>query len=145
MSLISLQADILTEGTYRFMEESVTKPTLLLVDDEVPVREFIQMLLEGEGYQILTADDGKTALDVYDKFQSEIELVISDMNMPHIDGEQLFFELKNRNPALKFIAISGYIQQDKIDQLNLNESVKIITKPFSIDVLLKQVATSLAT
>jgi len=143
MSLISLQADILTEGTHHFMKEISTKPTLLLVDDEAPVRDFIQMLLEGEGYQILTAVNGRDALETYNRFQSEIAMVISDIHMPNMNGEQLFSELKSRNPSLKLIAISGYAFTHKKEGISDENEIAFIAKPFSIDVLLEQVATML--
>lgn len=144
MSLISLQADILTEGIFCNMEEVALKPTFLVVDDEEQVRDFIQLLLEGEGYQILTAENGQVALEIYEHFQSEIALVISDIHMPKMDGLQLFSEIKARNPSLTVILMSGFQVQNSAEKLGISDTITVIEKPFSIDILLEAVATVLS-
>ncbi len=139
MSLIALQADILTKGNSDVTDAAASKGTILLVDDEASVRDFVQLLLEGEGYQVLIAGDGEEALAVYDDFGTDIGLVISDIKMPRMDGVELYKRLSARNPDLKFLAISGFMIPESLNQLTEWGLLDIIRKPFSIEILIQKV------
>jgi len=108
------------------------------------VLEFVQTLLEGEGYQVLAAQDGEAGLRVYEQYQPEIALVVSDINMPTMNGVDLFYALRKRDPNVKFIAISGYVVPDSVAQMKEDGLLEIIRKPFSIESLLNRVKKLLA-
>lgn len=144
MSLIALQAEILTKGNKNVYDLATTKQTILLVDDEESVRDFVQMLLEGEGYQVLVAANGVEALEIYDRFSSEIGLVVSDIKMPKMDGVALYKALSARNPEVKFLAISGFMIPEAFNQLTKWGLLDVIRKPFSIEVLIQKVEAILA-
>ncbi len=143
MSLIALQADMLTKGISNVDEQEIPRRTILLVDDEESVREFVQMLLEGEGYQVLVAGDGEEALALYDQYQNEIELVVSDIKMPKMDGVALYKALSARDRHIRFIAVSGFMIPEALNQLTTWGLIDIIRKPFSIEVLLQKVEAML--
>ncbi len=143
MGLIALQADILTKGKFGVSEKINLNSTILLVDDEKSVRDFLQMLLEGEGYQVLTAGNGEVALDVYSNYQSDIALVISDIKMPKMDGVALYRSLSEHNPKVKFIAVSGCLIPETINQLTTWGLIDVMRKPFSIETLLQKVEAML--
>jgi two-component system cell cycle sensor histidine kinase/response regulator CckA len=88
-----------------------------------------QARLEYLGYRVLTATDGKKALEIFDQSKGAIDLVISDIVMPEIEGITLFRELQKRSPNVKMVLVTGYPMEGYQEIMNLG--VKIIQKPFS--------------
>ena len=84
---------------------------LLVVEDEDLLLEMIQLLLETHGYTVMTTKDGIEAVNVYRQHANEIALVISDMGLPKLSGENEFKTNKEINPAVKMILASGYFEQ----------------------------------
>ena len=80
-------------------------PTILLIDDNEDFRETLGELLEMEGYQVVEAADGKVGTDLYKK--NAIDLVVTDLIMPNQDGIKTIVELKEDDPHVKIITISG--------------------------------------
>lgn len=93
--------------------------TILLVEDEPDVLEVGRAMLAYLGYQVLTASDGHRALELYEKHQDEIALVISDAVMPEMEGKELFRALKAKNPDVKMVMITGYPMQTERDTAQL--------------------------
>jgi CheY-like chemotaxis protein len=81
---------------------------ILLVEDAPSVLKATKTMLEYLGYQVLTASNGRTALQMYEQHQSKIGLVLTDITMPDMDGLALSQTLHKRNPTLKVVAITGY-------------------------------------
>jgi two-component system, cell cycle sensor histidine kinase and response regulator CckA len=113
---------------------------VLLVEDEDAVRAFASRALMSRGYKVHEASSGAEAIEVYAELGSQIDLVVSDVVMPEMDGPTLFRELRKQRPELKFIFMSGYAE-DAFAR-NLPESERqgfgFLPKPFS----LKQLATA---
>ena len=85
------------------------KETILVVEDEQVLREFVRDFLEGQPYRVLEAGSGAEALRVWDEFDGEIDLLLTDMVMPEgMSGTELAVQLKKRRPGLKVIYSSGY-------------------------------------
>ncbi|MCB0336755.1 MAG: PAS domain S-box protein, partial [Bdellovibrionales bacterium] len=82
--------------------------TILVVDDEEAVRMVIQRSLELMGYTVLTAESGKAALAIFAEHAAEISLVVLDMIMPEMPGDELFYELQKIDSGLKVLIASGY-------------------------------------
>jgi CheY-like chemotaxis protein len=80
---------------------------ILIVDDEPPVRDMISLMLTRQGYRVLIASDGAEAAASFAKYASEIKLVISDLNMPNLDGAMLSKVLKRMNPDVRVLIVSG--------------------------------------
>lgn len=113
--------------------------TILLVEDEEAVRAFAVRALESRGYVVHEASDGAEALELMEDFVGEIDLVVSDVVMPEMDGPTLLGELRKIRPELKVIFMSGYAEEAFRKNLPRNEKFGFLPKPFS----LKQLATTI--
>jgi CheY-like chemotaxis protein len=82
--------------------------TILLAEDDESVREFVAFVLRGLGYRVLEAGDGAEALAIADGFVEPIDLLLSDVVMPRMDGVALARALAPRRPAMKVLHVSGY-------------------------------------
>lgn len=91
--------------------------TIMLVEDNKAVLDLGRSILSELGYVLITATNGKEALDAFRKHREEIDLVITDIVMPEMGGEELSREIKNLNPSVKIIALSGYPLGDKRKEL----------------------------
>jgi len=111
----------------------MTAQTILLVDDEEDIRDVLSISLEDRGYRIYTAENGQAALDMYDQVNPAI--VITDIKMPGIDGIQLLRELKQRNPDIEVIMITGHGDLDLAIQSLKLEATDFVTKPINDDIL----------
>nr|WP_259345085.1 PAS domain-containing sensor histidine kinase [Candidatus Liberibacter sp.] len=111
---------------------------VLLVEDENAVRRGSKRMLEARGYTVHEACSGISALEIIDELQGQIDVVISDVVMPEMDGPTLLCELRKNYPNLKFIFISGYAEDAFSRNLPKDAKFSFLPKPFS----LKQLATS---
>ncbi len=116
---------------------------VLLVEDEVEVRQFAVRALRRQGYQVLEAADGVEALDVMAANEGKIDIVVSDVVMPEMDGPALFKELRKRNPSLKVIFVSGYPNEAFRESMG-SDDFAFLPKPFSLPQLAAKVKEELA-
>jgi two-component system cell cycle sensor histidine kinase/response regulator CckA len=112
--------------------------TVLVVDDEPSVLELTKSILNHYGYKVVTAINGADALALYSQCQETIRVVIIDMMMPVMDGPTAIRALKQQQPDLQFIAISGLMQSDKLKEQSGGAEISFISKPFHTESLLKQ-------
>jgi PAS domain S-box-containing protein len=112
--------------------------TILVVDDEKPVRETAQAMLETFGYKVLLANDGAQALAIYSENQADIAVVLTDIVMPVMNGEATVRALRHLNPKVKIIASSGL--KSEADQKAIRElGVRhFIGKPFTAGAILQK-------
>ena len=120
--------------SYMTAPESATRETILLVEDEPPVRQLFASALTRAGYRVFEARNGQEALALFAQHEGDIELLLTDMRMPYMGGAELARTLRAKNPALKLLCISGYPGADQ-DQLGAD----FLAKPFSRDDLLAKV------
>lgn len=112
---------------------------IMVVEDEEHLLDVVTSTLRSVGYNTITAKDGVEGLKVYKERHREIRLVVSDLGLPKISGEQLFIEMKKVNPNIKTIIATGYIEPGTKSSL-LNKGVKnILQKPLKMNELLKSV------
>ncbi|MBZ9937606.1 response regulator [Mesorhizobium sp. BR1-1-16] len=111
---------------------------ILLVEDEEAVRAFAARALASRGYTVHEASSGAEALEVMERTGGSIDLVVSDVVMPELDGPSLLRELRKTRPNLKIIFVSGYAEDAFARNLPDGESFSFLPKPFS----LKQLATA---
>ncbi|MEQ1652102.1 MAG: response regulator [Hyphomicrobium sp.] len=116
---------------------------VLLVEDEVEVRQFAVRALKRQGYQVLEAADGVEALAVMEANQGTVDIVVSDVVMPEMDGPTLFKELRSRNPSIKVIFVSGYPNEAFRESLG-SDDFAFLPKPFSLPQLAQKVKEELA-
>ncbi len=105
--------------------------TILVVDDELSMREFLKILLEKEGYSILTAADGAEALTLTQ--EHAVDLVVSDIRMPGMNGLELLATLKEINSGLPVIMITAFASPEDAVTAMKNGAFDYITKPFNVD------------
>jgi CheY-like chemotaxis protein/two-component sensor histidine kinase len=106
--------------------------TVLLVDDEEPVRRVGVKLLERHGLQTLLASDGREALELYRQHQHEISLVLLDMTMPGMDGEQTLKELRKLNPDVRVVMATGFNELETAERLSNWNLSGTLQKPYDI-------------
>jgi PAS domain S-box-containing protein len=132
--LPAVQSEIKVETPAETTDLASGVETILLVDDEDAVRELAKELLELFGYTVLTAYDGKNALDVYKKNRKNISLVILDLMMPKMSGSECLEELLKIDPDIKVIIASGYCADP--DNKNNVGAKGFIDKPYHVKGLL---------
>jgi len=113
---------------------------ILVVEDEVAVRELACMALRKRGYQVLHASNGPAAIEVWKQSTGTVNLLLTDMVMPNgMSGGELAKDLATRNPNLKIIYTSGYspeiLKQDSL----LTQGINFLPKPYDLPALLKAV------
>jgi two-component system cell cycle sensor histidine kinase/response regulator CckA len=104
--------------------------TVLLVEDEPMVRSVAERALTRHGYQVITADNGEDALEILDKGET-IDLLISDVVMPGMDGPAMVREARKSRPELKVLFMSGYAEEQLRKSIDI-ENVNFLPKPFSV-------------
>jgi two-component system cell cycle sensor histidine kinase/response regulator CckA len=109
--------------------------TVLLVEDEDAVRLFGSRALRNKGYKVVEAKSGDAALDVLANYGGTIDLMITDIVMPQMDGTQLIRHVREKQPDLKVICISGYAEESFRKRLDTVEGIHFLPKPFSLDQL----------
>lgn len=118
--------------------------TVLLVEDEEAVRAFAARALASRGYQVLEAASGVEALAAIEKNGGEVDLVVSDVVMPEMDGPTLLRELRGKRPDMKVIFISGYAEEAFKKNLPEGERFVFLPKPFSLKDLVAAVKDTMA-
>ena len=118
--------------------------TILLVEDEESVRAFAARALASRGYTVLEADTGAAALELMDEHDGNVDLVVSDVVMPEMDGPTLLKEVRKRNPELKIIFVSGYAEDAFRKNLEGDEKFTFLPKPFNLKELAATVKEVLA-
>ncbi|MEJ0062726.1 MAG: ATP-binding protein [Alphaproteobacteria bacterium] len=113
--------------------------TILLVEDEDAVRIFSSRALRNKGYMVLEARNGEEAIAVVEKEGAKIDLLISDVVMPQMDGPTMIAIVREKRPDLKVIFISGYTEDKFRDQLKEGEVVHFLGKPFTLKQLASKV------
>lgn len=112
---------------------------VLLVEDEDPVRAVNARALTARGYTVLEAASGLEALSIIEERQAPVDLVISDVVMPEMDGPTLLGELRKRYPDLKVIFVSGYAEEAFRKHLPEGEDFNFLPKPFGLKQLVETV------
>ena len=106
---------------------------ILIAEDEKGIRDGLRLFLKREGHSIFTAADGKEALEIIEK--NDIDLVISDLKMPRVDGEELLAFIKKEYPGIKVIILTGHGSVENAVECMRNGAYDFLTKPFNIEKL----------
>jgi CheY-like chemotaxis protein len=119
----------------RAVAQSVSAARILLVDDEDVVVKMTETLLKKMGHAVITARDGKSAIELFERERAAIDLVLLDLVMPVMSGQETFGRLRQIDPCLQIILISGY-SKDGIAQGLLDKGAAgFLQKPFRCDEL----------
>lgn len=118
-------------------------PTVLVVEDEDPLRNAIRRLLQDEGYTVLEARNGANALELLTGTEAAgVKLVLTDLRMPVMDGRQLAAALARVRPSLPIIFMSGFTAQ-LMDLRLVSPHLPFLAKPFRNDALLATIRSQL--
>jgi two-component system, cell cycle sensor histidine kinase and response regulator CckA len=106
------------------------RETILVVEDESAVRSLARDVLTRLGYDVLVASDGRNALKVADRCRRPINLLVSDVVLPHLRGVEVADRLRARRPGLRVLYISGYTETAIVHDGQLDPGVDFLAKPF---------------
>jgi CheY-like chemotaxis protein len=112
--------------------------TLLLVEDEATVRASVRRLLEWHGYRVIEAGNGSEALRIYEDNPGAIDLVLTDIVMPEMGGRELVERLRQSNPAVRVVFMSGYTEQTVANNGPMPTGTGFVEKPFTVDTLMRR-------
>jgi len=113
--------------------------TILLAEDEQDVREVAKEFLESGGYTVIEARDGAEALQLEETHEGAIGLLITDMVMPGMNGQELAGRLQQKRAGLQTLYMSGYSERAAAESAQGDSSIRLLTKPFSRSALLRTV------
>jgi two-component system, cell cycle sensor histidine kinase and response regulator CckA len=141
-----------TNGTAKDGAAEPSKPrvdltgqgTILLVEDEEGLRSLNARGLRSRGYTVVEASNGIEALEALEERDGAIDLVVSDVVMPEMDGPTLLRSMRKRNPNLKIIFVSGYAEDAFAKSLEENEKFDFLAKPFALSALVAKVKETMA-
>ncbi len=119
------------------------KGTILLVEDEDAVRAFASRALAGRGYTIIEADSGEAAIERVKEHEGKIDLVLSDVVMPEMDGPTMLRELRKQGHTMKVVFISGYAEDAFEKNLEGQRDFAFLPKPFSLKQLAEAVKAAM--
>jgi two-component system, cell cycle sensor histidine kinase and response regulator CckA len=121
-----------------------THATLLLVEDDPQVRDFIRMVLRTHGYHVLAADTAEQAMALWERHQAHIHLVITDLMIPtRATGAQLARQFQGDRPLVKVLFISGFGREISAEDTQFMKKGHLLPKPFTPDELLERVGALL--
>ena len=109
--------------------------TVLLIDDEEIVRSVTRKMIEQLGFRLLTAADAREGVDLFRQHADEIDLVLLDMTMPHMSGDEVYREIRRISPQAKVILSSGYNEQEATSRFTSKGLAGFIQKPYGLDKL----------
>jgi DNA-binding NtrC family response regulator len=115
---------------------------ILLVEDESMVREITGEVLSHAGYRVLETSNAKEALQVASRHEGRIDLLLTDIVMPEMNGADLAHRMLNQQPDLVTVFMSGYAEHDVLRHASFSSAIHI-QKPFTVDALLSRVAEAL--
>jgi PAS domain S-box-containing protein len=113
--------------------------TILLTEDEQDVREIARDFLESGGYKVVEAKDASEAVQLARQHSGAIDLLVTDMVMPGMTGQELAVQLQREYPGLCIVFMSGYSEHAATEMANADPAVRLLSKPFSRGALLRTV------
>ena len=117
--------------------------TILVVEDEDAVRQVSARTLESLGYNVLVSYDGVEALQLFDRHPDRVDLVQMDLVMPNMGGRDLLMSLRERDPGLKVIVMSGYPLDMDVEEVLAGDHVEWLPKPLRLGDLAARVRAML--
>jgi CheY-like chemotaxis protein len=113
---------------------------VLLVEDEPLLLQSVRLLLEGEGYRVLTAADGLAAVEAFRENRDAIDVLVTDVGLPRLGGWEAFLRMKEMEPNLAAILVTGLLEPDKRAQYAAAGVRKALRKPYTAEEMLRCVS-----
>ena len=117
----------------------VGRETILLVEDEEAVRQLVKEVLVQRGYTVLEAQDGAEAISVCSRHEGPLDLLVTDVVMPRMGGQEIAARLASRRPGMKILYMSGYTDNAIVHHGVLDPGTAFLQKPFTPDALARKV------
>jgi DNA-binding NtrC family response regulator len=117
--------------------------TILAVDDDPSVLSLLDLSLRGAGYDVLLAEGGRNAVQVFEKNAGRVDLLLTDVIMPDLTGPVLAERLRASQPQLPVLFISGFHDADLVQRFVSAKGFTLLPKPFTVEALLKVVDEAL--
>ncbi len=127
------------DGTTALATDLTGAGTILLVEDEDPVRLFASRALRSKGYRVLEARTGLAALSLLDDAEEQVDLIVTDVVMPEMDGPALIERVRADRPGMRIICISGYAEGSFREKLGSFRNIHFLPKPFTLSQLAERV------
>jgi CheY-like chemotaxis protein len=118
------------------IKKRLSGKTILVVDDEMVIRDTFSQYLYLYGCEVLIAEDGLAGRDLYLKHCDKIDVVILDLTMPNLSGKEVLIEIKKRNPLVKIILMSGWAEEEALKSFRHGDVAAFISKPPSFEDLM---------
>ena len=118
---------------------------VLVIDDELTVRDFTRSVLERYGYDVYLARDGAHGVEVFQANRDHISIVLLDLTMPHMDGKETYARLKALKPDICTVLMSGYNEQDATQHFVGKGLAGFLAKPFLVNDLMEAINGALGT
>lgn len=109
-----------------------TKATILLVEDDDNFRELIRRSLEKGGYVVYEARNGRDGVEVFDRHRADIQIVVSDVRMPVMDGVDLLLYIRSVSPRVPFVMMTGYADKIEARSAIRMGAMEFLLKPFGL-------------
>ncbi len=142
---LPLKVNESTETEEAQVKAAASKPSVLLVDDEETVRSVAKRMLERMGLEVVIARDGSEALDTFRANPMRFDLVLLDMTMPNMGGEECLRELRNLRPDVRTILSSGFTEPKSLTELGEGARTGFLQKPYDRGQLTELVSSMLET
>ncbi len=128
---------------HRSAGEPASPGLVLFVDDEPMIRTLGERVLAAQGYEVIATADGEEALEVFDRSEGRVSVVVLDLTMPRMSGHEVLHELARRTPSVPVVVASGY--SERADALNLPQVRGVLPKPYRPTQLIAAIRAALAT
>jgi two-component system, cell cycle sensor histidine kinase and response regulator CckA len=131
--------DFVKDSSARVSQPAPSDLAALVVDDEEPVRKFVERVLESAGYRVTVAGNGPQAIEAAGKM-ARVDILVTDLMMPDMQGDEVARRLRQNEPRLKVLYLTGYSDRLFKDKITLWEDEAFLDKPCSIKGLLQAVS-----
>jgi two-component system, cell cycle sensor histidine kinase and response regulator CckA len=118
--------------------------TILLVEDEALMLRLLERFFTQHGYHVLSASDGEQAVEIYHHYKMRIAVVLLDVRLPKMTGDEVFRRIKEENPAVKVALASGFLEPELKTAMNLIGVKCFVNKPYELNGLLETVQNLIA-
>lgn len=112
---------------------------VLLVEDEHAVRSFAARALRNKGHTVVEAEDGETALEIFNDHDGAFDLILSDISMPGMDGKTMVGLIREERPDVKVIMMSGYADDLHLESMEKHPAMHFLAKPFTLKALVEKI------
>ncbi len=140
---LPIASDADTSSRPLVSDRPVRNATVLLVDDEEGLRNTIALFLERKGSRVVQADDGHTAISVFDSQVDAIDLCVLDVNLPGLSGYEVYQHIKDVSPGCAVVFATGFNSEEKLRDL-LKMGIPLLQKPYRLHEISTIIATELA-